>query len=587
MRGPSPHSSGEGGHSADEKRSTSSSGTLTALSRSLGIPRRLPESSPKNSTDLATALTRSHSLKTAPTSLSSIESPDSMERRRGLSTSRVSTATPARNTNGSWEEKKDDSCKTEISWMFSERFVAGLRNNNVARGTFGNGTWEISMVPAQPGSRGPTICISAVPQEADIKLATSELAWIRQGTYNFTIRTALVHVSERCAQMDKFSLEHNFSSSNPIAGQPLQAPLQDLLKNYDENKILGIRCTVTAPHRPSPTPSSSNLLLSFFDNPTTTDTVFVFNNEDGPLYVFACKSLVSAASSHFKNLFESNHLTQRVLDIETLDREDRGLNSDLVNGELAPFFRPQIVGDEAGATGDSLNLLSPDQVAPEQQSEVKETEVKETSKEEEISTEERPAKKIKLEESAEVEEQKPDRKLLTVVEVDESDFRSFRAMISYLHVQLVPFYSITSNFLLELAKDRQPGDDFEKYEHCPADWLENHFSSKKKQHYSNNLHPCSPYEMYRLADKYKIEHLKKLSLDYIVRSLTIANVAYELFSPLSLEYKPVSQMILDFFVKNWAEVKKSTAFKAVLDKFSAGELHGRDLMESIFDMMKA
>lgn len=98
-------------------------------------------------------------------------------------------------------------------------------------------------------------------------------------------------------------------------------------------------------------------------------------------------------------------------------------------------------------------------------------------------------------------------------------------MVSYLHVQLVPFYSVASNLLVEFAKDRQPGDVFEKYEDCPADWLEDHFSLKNKQLYFNNLPPCSPYEIYRLGDKYRIEDLKKLSLDFIANSLTTSNVS--------------------------------------------------------------
>jgi len=94
-------------------------------------------------------------------------------------------------------------------------------------------------------------------------------------------------------------------------------------------------------------------------------------------------------------------------------------------------------------------------------------------------------------------------------------------MIAYLHVQIVSFYSITSNFLVECDKQN---NEFKKYEHHLELWLEDQFNARN-QITVDGVGPCSPYEMYRLAGKYELEDLKKLSLDYIVRSLNPENVS--------------------------------------------------------------
>ncbi|GAA5992886.1 hypothetical protein JCM5350_008344 [Sporobolomyces pararoseus] len=94
--------------------------------------------------------------------------------------------------------------------------------------------------------------------------------------------------------------------------------------------------------------------------------------------------------------------------------------------------------------------------------------------------------------------------------------------------------------------------------------------------------------MYRLADCYGIGELAHWTLGYIVRSLTVENVAYELFLPLSLDFEAVSEPILEFLVQNWEQVKNTKAFETVLESFSLGELaRGKHIMARIFKLMRA
>ncbi|GAA5897012.1 uncharacterized protein JCM6883_006551 [Sporobolomyces salmoneus] len=59
-------------------------------------------------------------------------------------------------------------------------------------------------------------------------------------------------------------------------------------------------------------------------------------------------------------------------------------------------------------------------------------------------------------------------------------------------------------------------------------------------------------------------------------------VAYELFSPLSLDFEPVRERISEYLIKHWKHVKESKAWKKVFEKFGAGELpKGMELMSSV------
>ncbi|KAI0645431.1 hypothetical protein C8Q79DRAFT_692725 [Trametes meyenii] len=51
--------------------------------------------------------------------------------------------------------------------------------------------------------------------------------------------------------------------------------------------------------------------------------------------------------------------------------------------------------------------------------------------------------------------------------------------------------------------------------------------------------PCSPKSMYRLAEKYGVEHLKALALEDLGSKMTTRNILVELFSPFTVTYNTV------------------------------------------------
>ncbi|GAA5822160.1 hypothetical protein JCM3770_005070 [Rhodotorula araucariae] len=85
--------------------------------------------------------------------------------------------------------------------------------------------------------------------------------------------------------------------------------------------------------------------------------------------------------------------------------------------------------------------------------------------------------------------------------------------------------------------------------------------------------PCSPHALYRLADRYLNEELKKQAKYNILNNLTIASAAYEAFGSLSRDYPELSDGVVAFILQHWPAVK-ATAGWARLEVLESGALLG-------------
>ncbi|GAA5963206.1 hypothetical protein JCM8115_001058 [Rhodotorula mucilaginosa] len=86
--------------------------------------------------------------------------------------------------------------------------------------------------------------------------------------------------------------------------------------------------------------------------------------------------------------------------------------------------------------------------------------------------------------------------------------------------------------------------------------------------------PVSPKSVYRLAHLLDREELQKMALDSLTSSLTFSGAARELFSPVSLAHNKLRQVVLEFVVKNWKEVKATEGWQAVRAEIASGQLEG-------------
>ncbi|BGP15725.1 hypothetical protein JCM10213_007980 [Rhodosporidiobolus nylandii] len=161
----------------------------------------------------------------------------------------------------------------------------------------------------------------------------------------------------------------------------------------------------------------------------------------------------------------------------------------------------------------------------------------------------------------------PARSLLQI-EIQECSYSTFNSLLSFLHSGEVVFLPSTSNFLIAFQDEPRTQPDL-PYSIAERDtWLSANAESK------NDTLPCNPHALYRLADRYLLDDLKKLAKNSIVKGLTVQNAAYEAFSGLSRDSEDVQKDIVEFVLKNWKEVKLTRAWSQAIELLEEGQLSG-------------
>ncbi|EPQ51070.1 hypothetical protein GLOTRDRAFT_81686 [Gloeophyllum trabeum ATCC 11539] len=86
--------------------------------------------------------------------------------------------------------------------------------------------------------------------------------------------------------------------------------------------------------------------------------------------------------------------------------------------------------------------------------------------------------------------------------------------------------------------------------------------------------PCSAKAVYRLADKLDLRELKERAFQHIVKSLTVHNVPYEVFSSFSATFEDVRKVQTQFFLEHWGEIGKTDVMRNVWPQIRAGRHPG-------------
>jgi hypothetical protein len=84
--------------------------------------------------------------------------------------------------------------------------------------------------------------------------------------------------------------------------------------------------------------------------------------------------------------------------------------------------------------------------------------------------------------------------------------------------------------------------------------------------------PSSPKSIYRLAHLLEIDELASLALVNLLSQLTPEIAAYELYSDVSTAYSAVRDVVLDYVVDHWEEVKQAESTAEMEEKALSGEL---------------
>lgn len=84
--------------------------------------------------------------------------------------------------------------------------------------------------------------------------------------------------------------------------------------------------------------------------------------------------------------------------------------------------------------------------------------------------------------------------------------------------------------------------------------------------------PVSPKSVYRLAHLLDLTKLKQQALSVFTTSLTVDNVAVELFSSTADLHREIRTAAAQFAVEHWTEVSKTAKMKEMLQKIEGREL---------------
>lgn len=129
------------------------------------------------------------------------------------------------------------------------------------------------------------------------------------------------------------------------------------------------------------------------------------------------------------------------------------------------------------------------------------------------------------------------------VEVSETSFKTYQAVLHWLHTGQIHFAPLTSS--------RYPTTPSAGRAFTPAALT------------------ASPKSVYRLADFLVLPCLVSLTLDSIVRQVKVSNAIEELTSDVSALYEPLQAALLKYVAKNWREVKSSEGWKSLREKVLA------------------
>lgn len=83
--------------------------------------------------------------------------------------------------------------------------------------------------------------------------------------------------------------------------------------------------------------------------------------------------------------------------------------------------------------------------------------------------------------------------------------------------------------------------------------------------------PVSAKAVYRLADKLDLPALRMRAFQHILGQLTPHNIPAEVFSRFSSMFDEVRKVQLAFFLKHWAEIKKSDTMTNIWSQIRSGK----------------
>jgi len=177
---------------------------------------------------------------------------------------------------------------------------------------------------------------------------------------------------------------------------------------------------------------------------------------------------------------------------------------------------------------------------------------------------------------------------LTVV-VKDVAYTTYLAVLYYLYTDAIVFAPLSSSFI---AKNRNSTTSSTSSQPATPSDTQGHTSTQKRtiqqdsassrrewiyewqRNHPGRPAPCSAKAAYRLADRFDLRELKERASQHIVKSLTVDNIAYEVFSPFAAAFDEIRQVQVNFFLAHWKDIRTSDAMRNVWKQIRNGRHPG-------------
>ncbi|KIK94340.1 hypothetical protein PAXRUDRAFT_828092 [Paxillus rubicundulus Ve08.2h10] len=168
-------------------------------------------------------------------------------------------------------------------------------------------------------------------------------------------------------------------------------------------------------------------------------------------------------------------------------------------------------------------------------------------------------------------------------------YATYIAVLYYIYTDVIVFAPLSSSFTAIASPSRSttmaamatPSDSQSNSLDChkapvPADnpTSRGEWVKKWQQGRPGRPAPCSAKAVYRLADKLGLLELKERAYQHILKSLTVENIPYEVFSPFSATFADVRKVQVNYFLEHWSEIRTSEGMRNVWQQIRNGRHPG-------------
>jgi len=178
---------------------------------------------------------------------------------------------------------------------------------------------------------------------------------------------------------------------------------------------------------------------------------------------------------------------------------------------------------------------------------------------------------------------------MTRVVVRDASYSTYRSVLYYIYTDNIVFAPLSSSFVSHAIPDQSmlpssvgPSENSSNVRASQSIDSAVISGAKSRREWIKvweNCHPgmpspCSAKAVYRLADRLDLGDLKQRAFQFIIKSLTVENVPYEVFSTFSAAFEEVRKVQIKYFLDNWSAIRASDAMRNVWQQIRLGRHPG-------------